>query len=336
MYFSIENRRYIWNKAKLLDWIFKLIEKECSWNSFVDLFAGTGVVSSHAIEKFDSVIMNDFLYSNKIVHEWFFGKWDFDLDKLNIFKNKYNELGKLDIKSNYFSKNFGWKYFTKEVAKQVWYIRNDIEKNREFLTNKEYSILISSLIYSADKLANTVWHYEAYFKKKSKSWKLKFKLIKPKINESSIIYQEDSNTLATKIKWDIFYIDPPYNSRQYSRFYHVLETLVKWDAPELYGVALKPKPENISEYCKTSAAKVFSQLVESINGKYIVVSYNNTYTSKSKSSKNKITLEEIKQILSKKWKTNVYYKSHKSFNTWKTDFDNHQEVLFITKIKNEK
>jgi len=56
------------------------------------------------------------------------------------------------------------------------------------------------------------------------------------------------------------YIDPPYNSRQYSRFYHVLETLIKWDKPKLYGVALKPEPENMSDYCRNNARHKFSEL----------------------------------------------------------------------------
>jgi adenine-specific DNA-methyltransferase len=46
------------------------------------------------------------------------------------------------------------------------------------------------------------------------------------------IFQKDANILTKKIKADVVYIDPPYNSRQYSRFYHVLETLIKWDKPK--------------------------------------------------------------------------------------------------------
>ncbi|WP_353738472.1 DNA adenine methylase, partial [Helicobacter bilis] len=42
------------------------------------------------------------------------------------------------------------------------------------------------------------------------------------------IYKEDSNILAQNLakqkrQIDIAFIDPPYNSRQYSRFYHLLE-----------------------------------------------------------------------------------------------------------------
>lgn len=42
--FQLQNRRYIGNKYKLADWIFSILEKECSGNSFMDIFAGTGII----------------------------------------------------------------------------------------------------------------------------------------------------------------------------------------------------------------------------------------------------------------------------------------------------
>jgi len=41
-FFQLQNRRYIDNKYKLTNWIFSILNKECSGNSFVDVFAGTG------------------------------------------------------------------------------------------------------------------------------------------------------------------------------------------------------------------------------------------------------------------------------------------------------
>src|SRR5205085_5148627 len=38
---------------------------------------------------------------------------------------------------------------------------------------------------------------------------------------------------------DVAYVDPPYNQHRYFTNYHVWETLVRWDAPEHYGVACK-------------------------------------------------------------------------------------------------
>ena len=34
--------------------------------------------------------------------------------------------------------------------------------------------------------------------------------------------------------FDLVYLDPPYTAQQYSRFYHVLETLVSYDVPKLF------------------------------------------------------------------------------------------------------
>ena len=115
----------------------------------------------------------------------------------------------------------------------------------------------------------------------------------------------------------------------------MLENITEWKKPELFGTALKPKEENMSDYCKVTAPIAFNDLIQSLDAKYIVVSYNNTYDSKSNSSKNKITLEEIKTILSNKGETQVFEKKYKAFDAGKTDLNNHKEFIFITKVKKD-
>ena len=337
-YHQLHNRRYIGNKQKLLDWIFSIIKQDCQdIESFTDIFAGTGIVSSVAINEYKEVIINDFLHSNNIIYKAFFEQKSFDEEKINNIIRNYNNINPDDLEDNYFSKNFGGKYFSYNSAKIIGFIRQNLEENRDNLTDKEYSILIASLLYSADKIANTVGHYDAYFKKQHIEDKFFLKPIEPiKATTKIMIYKEDANLLAKKIKTDVVYIDPPYNSRQYSRFYHVLENLTTWEKPKLYGVALKPEPENMSDYCRVSAKKRLYELVHSIKTRYFAVSYNNTYNSKSNSSKNKITLEEIEEILKTVGTTKIYEKEHQQFNTGKTEFDNHREYLFITKVENGK
>ena len=332
-HFQLQNRRYIGNKHKLIEWIFSILDKECEGKSFTDIFAGTGVVAAVASKHFDKIILNDFLHSNQAIYKAFFdnGKWN--QEKTNIIIRDYNNINGEDLDENYFSINFGGKYFSKNSAKIIGFIRENIEKNRENLTKREYSMLISSLLYSIDKIANTVGHYDAYFKKEFVDDNFFMRPINPIEAKEVLIFREDANSFAKQIQTDIVYIDPPYNSRQYSRFYHVLETLTKWDKPELHGVALKPEPENMSDYCRVSAKDRFAELVNDINANYLVVSYNNTYESKSNSSKNKITLEEIKEILSKKGKTKVFEKNYRHFNAGNTNFNNHKEYLFVTNTK---
>lgn len=331
--YSIYNRRYTGSKYKLLDWIESLIEENCEGDIFFDVFAGTGVVSDRMKSHYSKVIMNDFLFSNETIYRAFFGEGAFDCGKIASYKEKYQSLTAGMIKENYFSKNFGGKYFSKNDAKKIGYIREDIKRNQGDLSDREHAILLASLIYSMDKVANTVGHYEAYRKIGALEDKFVYDLVEPEqCGNKFEIHREDANKLVRKVTADIAFIDPPYNSRQYSRFYHVLETLTQWKKPKLEGTALKPPAENMSDYCRSNASEVFADLIEQIQVKYIVVTYNNTYHSKSSSSRNKITLEQIQETLENKGKTTVYEKRHSCFNAGKTDFEDHKEYVFITKV----
>jgi len=330
--YSISNRRYTGSKYKLLDWIEELILENCEGKIFFDVFAGTGVVSERMSVHYEKVIMNDFLYSNEVIYKAFFGNEKFDNKIIEQYKEKLQNINPDKLEENYFSINFGGKYFSENDAKLIGKIREEIKKAKGVLSDREYCILLASLVYSMDKVANTVGHYDAYRKINEIQDRFVYELINPKppTNKFSI-YRMDANELVKKLKADIAFIDPPYNSRQYSRFYHVLENVVQWKKPELEGMALKPKAENMSEYCRSNAPEVFADLIKHIDVKYIVVTYNNTYNSKSSSSKNKITLDEITKILSCKGKTQVFEKSHQCFNAGKTEFDDHKEFVFITK-----
>ena len=328
--FQIHNRRYIGSKQKLTEWIFSIINKHCQGNSFADLFAGTGIVSAYARKHFDSVIVNDFLYSNQAIYSAFLGNGKWNEKKIKTIMGMYNNLSAKDLQDNYFSINFGQKFFSTSQAKIIGYIRENIEQNINNLTHREYSILLTSLLYATDKIANTVGHYEAYLKKNKRTDKFFMRPIQPIKFKQISIFREDANSLARQIKTDIVYIDPPYNHRQYSRYYHILETLTKWDRPELTGAALKPPLENMSDYCKVNAKNKFTELVNDIDAKYIVVSYNDTDEAKTIHSKNKMTLKQINNILTKVGTTQVFKKDHQSFNTGKTFFGGHKEYLFVT------
>lgn len=331
--FSIESRRYIGSKTKLIDWIMDIISKEApNAQTFCDVFAGTGTVSSQAISRYREIIVNDFLYSNHVIYNGFFANGVWDKVKLEKIIAEYNQLKAENIEDNYFSLNYGDKYFGKDLAKIIGFIRQDIEDRKRNLTEKEYHILLSSLIYSMDRVSNTIGHYEAYLKKPIPEHYINMRLIDAHCFDNVRIFREDSNQLVRHVAADVFYVDPPYNSRQYSRFYHVYETLVHWDKRPLFGVAMKPQVENMSEYCSCRARDAFADLISNMDAKYIFVFYNNTYHSRSKSSQNKITLEEIRSILETKGETKILEHAYQFFNAGKTDFKDHKELLFVTKV----
>lgn len=336
---KIYNRRYTGSKYKLTNWIKEKMQQLCpNCNSFFDVFGGTGVVTYSVLDMYSKFILNDFLYSNEVIYKAFFEQSDYDENKIKYIASEYNVIKKSLLANNYVSDNYGNKYFSINDAKLIGFIREDIEQKfvNNLINSKEYFILLASLLYSFDRISNTVGHYEAYIKRKAISDTFEFVLIEPlKLKDKEIqIFREDSNKLVNKISCDIAFVDPPYNSRQYSRFYHVMETIVKWDKPNLQGTAMKPPKENMSDYCRNTASKVFKDLIDNLSVKYIVVTYNNTYNSKSTSSQNKITLEDIKYILAKRGKTEVFSTDHNAFNAGKTELDGHKEYLFITKVGN--
>ena len=53
----------------------------------------------------------------------------------------------------------------------------------------------------------------------------------------------DANQLAKQLKQDdVVFVDPPYSAVQYSRFYHVLETIARGACSEVEGVGRYPPP----------------------------------------------------------------------------------------------
>ena len=308
--FSLESRRYIGCKTKLVDWIFGLIDEHTrDIHSFCDIFAGTGVVAHRALQRYERVVVNDFLRSNNVMCRAFFAPGDWNEERVQTIINEFNSVDPNKIRENYFSKNFGGKYFYHDTAKIVGYVRERLKNMHSDLTDKEYAVLMASLIYSIDRHANTMGHFDAYHKKSPAAHQFVMRMIEAESFDGVEIHQEDANRLARRINVDLTYLDPPYNSRQYSRFYHVYENLVQWKKPQLYGAALKPKEENMSDYCRNAAFAAFTDLVSHIRSRYLVVSYNNTYHSKSTSSENKIKLEQLEKVLSKCGRTQAKKRS---------------------------
>ena len=117
--YNISNRRYTGSKYKLLDWIEELVLDNCEGEIFFDVFAGTGVVSAHMSKHYKKIIMNDFLYSNEIIYKAFFGSGEYDETVIEKYREQFQKINPNRLKDNYFSQNFGGKYFSNNDAKLI-------------------------------------------------------------------------------------------------------------------------------------------------------------------------------------------------------------------------
>ena len=247
---------------------------------FCDLFAGTGVLSSYFSRKGFSVIANDTLFSNYVPLKAFLETTEYDKSRL---RQKIEYLNNLTAsEDNYFSASYGGTFFTEENARKAGMIREAIDAIADDQT--EFHLLLATLIYAVDKVANTVGHYNGYRSDMHATTPIKLfePFVQCETNEGNTVSQTDANLLAREIEADILYIDPPYNSRHYSHSYHVLENLSTWNKPELHGKLNKMNCKKLnSDYCTNQAPDAFKRLVQDANCRCIVVSYNSTGISKT-------------------------------------------------------
>ena len=295
---NINNRRYLGNKYKLLPFIKRIVDSECkNVNTVADIFAGTGAVASAFMDK--KLITNDIMYSNYICHVAWFSSEKFSEDKIIRIITQYNKMNVAD--DNYMSENFSDTYFSLEDCRKIGYIRQDIEDkfSTAEINGRERAVLITSLLYAMDKIANTCGHYDAY--RKGVGFERHLELcvpqLEPGLNANNVCYNIDTNRLVTEIEADLVYIDPPYNSRQYCDAYHLLENVARWDKPAVFGVARKMDRTALkSEYCTQKATKAFENLIASIRAKYILLSYNNMANKGNERSNAKINDDDIMRI----------------------------------------
>ena len=331
--FELGNRRYLGCKSKLIDFIHEVVKENCSdVSSILDVFGGTGVVG-YSFNKECAVMVNDILKTNLVAYDTFFSSEPADTEKIEKIIEHYNCTKTID--ENYYSLNFADTYLSRENMKKVGFIRDDIDDlyHDGKINSRERSILICSLVYAVDRIANTVGHYDAY--RKNGNLDQELVMFMPHLddgsyNEDNKIYNEDANELVRNVKADLVYIDPPYNSRQYCDAYHFLENVVTNKKPEVHGVARKMDRSGLkSRYCTSKAAHEFADLIENIDARYILVSYNDTGNKENPRSNAKISDSEIIDILQKKGEVRIFEKEYMQFNSGKTKSRDHKERLFL-------
>ena len=342
--------RYIGNKTNLLENINQVIKDNCQGDekSFCDLFSGTTSVARYFKNRY-KIISNDLLYFSYILQMATIS--NNEIPKFEKIKNKLkvenilDYLETVDIKDKKYksfiydnyspNKKCERMYLTPENAKRIDFIRNTIEewKKENLIKKNEYFYLLASLIEGVPFVSNITGTYGAYLKTWDKRAFKKFEMIRLNVinnYESNECYREDANELIKKISGDILYIDPPYNSRQYLPNYHLLETIARYDEPEINGkTGIRTYDKEKSNYCIKS--KVYDELDELISNakfKHLIISYNQDGLLKK---------EEIEQILKKYGNKNTYklyqipYKQYQNKLTKK--IEKHYEYIFYIKEK---
>jgi len=316
---------YIGSKYKLSDFIKSTVQETVGdtlkSKVFCDLFAGTGIIGRGFKTLVKQVISNDLEYYSYVLNRNYIGNhkpmdWISYLFELNQLIGKkgfiyQNYCVGGDSERQYFSDQNGLKIDAARIQIQDWKESGEINDNT-------YYFLLTSLLESADKVANTASVYGAYLKKLKKTAEkpLRIEPAEFRLTENKHkVYNEDSNSLIKKIEGDILYLDPPYNSRQYGANYHILNTIAKYDTFVPTGkTGLRPYER--SNYCKKGAVALnFEEVIKKAKFNYIFLSYNN---------EGLMPEEEIRQIMKRYGRYDLVTTAYQRFKADKTENRNHK------------
>ncbi len=303
---------YIGSKRRLLPQIKDLlISRGVRFEgTAVDLFSGTGVVAAAMKQWGFSVLANDwqhFAYVMASVNlEW--SDWPTfstlraadprltlgrDLDGMGATSQTLQFLNELDGCEGAFYHSYGDGgaggrcYFSAENGRRIGAIRDQMAAwhSDEWVSDREHRYLLGSLLQATDRCANTASVYGAYLKaiKRSANVRLVLKPIVPSATAADVIVGHALNLgwedalVHCKTRPTLVYLDPPYNQRQYSANYHLLETVSRWDMAGFSPrgkTGLRTKGELVSPFCLRAKVRMaFSDLFNRIEADHVLMSY---------------------------------------------------------------
>lgn len=308
---------YLGNKRRLLPLVLSALQQtgtlvyQAKPPIFLDLFAGSGVVSRLARQRGYSVIANDW-------EPYSFALCDAVLSCLRAppfvalggYQQALHRLNHLPPVEGWVTQHFCPRhddhydplhdrlFFKRHNGMRLDAIRQQIARWQYdgLIDSVEMSALLSPLLYSASFVSNT----SGVFKSFHQGWggktataldRIESTLwLSPSLFHASPALGEmwcvDAAHLAAQladVEVDVAYLDPPYNQHGYGSNYHVLNALTLWqqsDLPPPYvprhksGIDRTWRDERTSAYNSSKrATAAYQQLIGRLNARFILTSY---------------------------------------------------------------
>lgn len=306
---------YIGNKRKLLGLINQAIAKTgaSQTGTFLDLFAGSGVVSRMAKKQGFRVISNDWEPYAKEINQCYiacnsapafvhFGGYENAIAKLNAVVPVEDWITRhlCPADDEHYDIERERMFYTHSNGMRIDAMRLQLEQwqNDGLLTDHEMSCLLAPMLYQACYTSNTSGVFKGFHngwggQTKTALYRILSQFhLKPAIffdnDQKNIVYRMDASQTAKKLRDDdetveVAYLDPPYNQHPYGSNYHVLNTLTLWDKPPLTEQITGRNKAAIREDWRTerrslynhgaSAADAYDALLQALDARFILTSY---------------------------------------------------------------
>jgi len=273
--------KYIGSKRVLLPGIIRAVQAFTPARTVLDLFSGTSRVG-HELKRLGyRVLANDHnAYAHKVAQCYI------QADREDVWDDAarlIEDFNRLQGRAGWFTETYcaRSRYLQPKNGERVDAIREEIAR-RGFEPDLE-AVLLVSLMEAADRVDSTAGLQMAYLKQWSQrsynTLQMRLPDVLPRARHGKgEAHCLDAFDAADLLEGDVAYIDPPYNQHSYLGNYHVWESLVRWDKPEVYGVACKrvdcrtrQSRFNSKRECTAAMGKVLS----SVRASALVVSFNN-------------------------------------------------------------
>lgn len=263
--------KYSGNKTRLLPAIVQMVRRAVKPGGRIfDLMAGTHCVG-YALKQQYQICANDVQGYSYTIGKALIENGGYSINEDAAKKELLNSIIKNYKTMEYtlFQETYADTYFSKSQCAEIDSIRAAVENIPSPRKELYLALLMSAMCYAS----NTTGHFAEFLAPKAFNPRSVQELFFQKCDNVSVapnrfrnvVFKRDYREFLEKgdLKLrrfiensDLIYLDPPYSPAQYSRFYHLLETLVRYDYPEVEFKGLYRKDRHLTDFCRKSSAQV--------------------------------------------------------------------------------
>ncbi|MBM4378354.1 MAG: DNA adenine methylase [Deltaproteobacteria bacterium] len=270
--------KYLGSKRTLLPHILRAVGGVAGARTVLDLFSGTSRVG-HALKAAGyRVLSNDHnAFAATLARAYVQADAEDWLLEAEALVREFNAL---PGRPGYFTQTFceRARYLRPENGARVDAIREAIAEKG--LPPELEAVMLVSLMEAADRVDSTTGVQMAYLKQWAARAHNPLQLRVPALLPRALHGKGEAHGLeaveAAGLEADVAYLDPPYNQHSYLGNYHVWESLVRWDKPEVYGVAAKRVDVRARKSAFNSKARfreAFRAVLAALRAPVVVVSF---------------------------------------------------------------
>jgi adenine-specific DNA-methyltransferase len=200
-----------------------------------------------------------------------------------------------------FTKTYAHGYFSIEQTAEIDSVRYALEtlRGRGVITSTQFDWSLLALGSAALRVANTTGHFAQFLRPSPSNYRRVLKQFQrtiwgewlasvarikpvgtPDWRKDNIATRSDSTSLLASREFigkaSVVYCDPPYTDDQYSRYYHIWETLVLYDYPAVSGQGRYRSGRFRTDFSLASKVEdAFRQMISDVSssGADLVLSY---------------------------------------------------------------